>query len=97
MGLFAEVGQRIDLDSVALVLAVYPPPAIQLAGLGVPACRSPFVPANDAGGTDREGKLEGIAQGGSGGQQGMEAGGVAQLMLDKAHGGGQHGKDSIKC
>lgn len=50
--LFAEGGQGIDLDSVTLVLVVYPPPAMQLAGLGVPACRSPLVPANDAGGTD---------------------------------------------
>jgi hypothetical protein len=57
--LFAESGQGIDLDSVTLVLAVYPPPATQLAGLGVPACRSPLVPANDAGGTDRGGEIEG--------------------------------------
>lgn len=97
LGLFTEAGQGIDLDSVALVLAVDLPPAAQLAWLGVPACRSPLVPASDAGGTDRGGDLEVIAQGGIGGQQGMEAGGVAQLMLDKAHGGGQHGKDSIKC
>ncbi|ARW85402.1 hypothetical protein O23A_P4p0034 (plasmid) [Aeromonas salmonicida] len=94
--LFAEGGQGTDQDGMPLVLAVDPFPTAQLAWLGVPACRSPLVPAGYAGGTDRGGELEGIAQGGIGGQQGMEAGGVAQLMLDKAHGGGQHGKDSIK-
>ena len=60
--LFAEGGQGTDQDCVTLVLAVYPPPATQLAGLGVPACRSPLVPANDAGGTDRGGEIEGTPQ-----------------------------------
>jgi len=95
--LFAEGGQRTVQDGMTLVLAIDPCPAAQLAGLGVPACWSPFVPASDAVGTDRGGQLEGIAQGGIGGQQGIQAGGVAQLMLDKAHSGGKHGKDSIEC
>lgn len=60
--LFAEGGQGTDQDCVTLVLAVYPPPATQLAWLGVLACRSPLVPANDAGGTDRGGEIEGTPQ-----------------------------------
>ena len=57
--LFAEGGQGTDQDGMPLVLAVDPSPAAQLAWLGVPACRSPLVPANDAGGTDRGGEIEG--------------------------------------